>query len=518
MSWKITRYSESYAINSYAQTPCVLISGWSVNSDIFEWLLPGLAQYFIVYSADVKDLPENVDDCVAELAETLQKEVCKPALVIGWSLGGNLALALAEQYPQQVSGLCLIAGNPSFVARDDWPCAMPAAQLKAFQQGIAGQRDKTLRRFDLLQIKGDEEQANLRKALGDYRKQQTPWSDADLARGLVWLGQFDQRELVQSLRVPMLWCFGREDQLVPVALAGYLDNSSDRISTAVFDDCAHLPFLTCPDSFFSALLEHFDPDATSREKRKIAEAFSAAANRYDEAAGIQQWTAERLLNKTAFKAGQRVLDAGCGTGQWTEALAGKTSVIGLDLAEGMVQFARDHRTGVNHWLTGDAEQLPLADQSLDGIFSSLAVQWVQHPKALLLEWCRALKSDGRIFVATLGPKTLYELRESFAAIDRYQHVNRFLTADDWRYYAGVCDLTVQSCEVIEKPVYYPDVKSLLQALKAIGAHTVVQHGMKGMMGKTRWQQLQQNYQVYRDDNGLPATYELILLELTPRHG
>ena len=517
MSWQIKRYSESYAINSYAQMPCVLLSGWSANSDIFEWLLPGLAQYFIVYTADVSDLPENVDDCVAELAETLQKEVCKPALVIGWSLGGNLALRLAELYPQQVSGLCLVGCNPSFVARDDWPCGMAEQQLATFRQGIAEQAGKTLRRFDLLQIKGDDEQTALRKAMTDYRQQQTAWRDEDLLRGLEWLAGFDQRDLVKSLRIPMLWCFGETDHLVPAGVARQLENNSDMLTTCVFASCAHLPFLTRPDGFFRSLLDSFDPDATVREKQKIAEAFSAAATRYDDAACIQQWTAERLLGKAAFDKDQRVLDAGCGTGQWTEALAARTQVIGLDLAEGMVSYAREKHPLVRNWMTGDAEQLPLADQSLDGIFSSLAVQWVQHPKALLLEWRRALKTGGRIYVATLGPKTLYELRESFAAIDSYQHVNRFLMADDWRYYADVCELQVESCEVIEKPVYYPDVKSLLQALKAIGAHTVAQHGMKGMMGKTRWQQLQSNYENYRDADGLPASYELILLELT-RHG
>ena len=513
MSWQLTRFSEAYAINHRAQTPCVLIAGWSCRSDIFEWLWPGLAQHFVVYSADADQLPADINQWADELAASLQQQLGRPALLIGWSLGGNLALALAARHPQQVAGLCLMASNPCFVADDDWP-GIAAAQLAAFQQGIAADSDKTLRRFDLLQSQGDVAQAPLRRALADYRARQRDWTAADLQQGLALLASVDQRAQLASLAMPVLCCLGRHDRLVPAALADALAAQSPQVRVELLEDSAHLPFLSQPDACFAALLGHFDSAADRREKQRIASAFSAAATGYDKAAGLQQWTAGELLRRCPPLAGRQVLDAGCGTGQWTARLADAGArVIGLDLAAGMLQFARAHHAGAQAWLVADSEDLPLADASLDVIFSSLAVQWSQHPTALLQEWRRVLKPGGRICLATLGPASLQQLRDSFAGLDQYQHVNRFFSADDWQQFAAAAKLDVSGCDERQRTVYYPDLKSLLQSLKAIGAHTVLQHGRPGLMGKRRWQQLQQAYEHYREADGLPLAYQLIFMEL-----
>ena len=513
MSWAINRYSESYAINTYAQTPCLLISGWSTNSDIFEWLLPGLAQYFVVYTADVSDLPQSMDDCVDELSAALLQWLFKPALVIGWSLGGNIALQLAKQHPQQVAGLSLLNCSPVFVAREDWPCGMDPQQFAAFQQGIEKNTAKTLKRFDRLQSVGDARQQPLIRALGDYRAQQQVWQQQDLQTGLGYLQRIDQRDFLSDLPQAVQWCFGAEDRLVSRSTADAVASLAAKHPIEILDDCAHLPFLSRTDQFFRALLKCFEPNDNHGEKQKIAAAFSQAAESYERFAGIQQWAAEQLLQQSDFPVDAQVLDAGCGTGRFTARLAEKYQVTGLDIAPGMVEYGRSHYPQVSRWLTGDIEQLPLADQSLDGIFSSLAVQWSQHPQTLMTEWQRVLKQGGRVYLATLGPQTLQELKNSFAEVDNYQHVNRFLALEDWQHYARLAGFELEGCHSVLRHEYYPELKDLLQSLKKIGAHTVLHHGRTGLMGKKRWQALQQEYEQYRDQQGLPVAYQLIFLQL-----
>ncbi|MFC6674186.1 methyltransferase domain-containing protein [Marinobacterium aestuariivivens] len=113
------------------------------------------------------------------------------------------------------------------------------------------------------------------------------------------------------------------------------------------------------------------------DKRKVADSFSQAASTYDNVARLQQEVGEELLLTIPEGTFERVLDLGCGTGYFTQQLtrlAGRPEVLGLDLAPGMLHYARQQYSHLPiQWVGGDAEQLPLADRSVDLVFSSLAI-------------------------------------------------------------------------------------------------------------------------------------------------
>ncbi|WP_254491521.1 methyltransferase domain-containing protein, partial [Salmonella enterica] len=76
-------------------------------------------------------------------------------------------------------------------------------------------------------------------------------------------------------------------------------------------------------------------------------------------------------------------------------------------------------------LCGDAAALPLADNSVDVIFSNLCLQWVDDLPAVFAGFRRVLKPGGLLVCSTFGPETLVELNEAFAAADDRPHVSRF---------------------------------------------------------------------------------------------
>jgi malonyl-CoA O-methyltransferase len=61
--------------------------------------------------------------------------------------------------------------------------------------------------------------------------------------------------------------------------------------------------------------------------------------------------------------------------------------------------------------------MPLADNSVAHIFSSLALQWCENIPALMFEIERVLQPGGTAVIATLGPDTLRELRSAWAKVD-----------------------------------------------------------------------------------------------------
>ncbi len=323
-----------------------------------------------------------------------------------------------------------------------------------------------------------------------------------------YLASCDQTKLLGNIQATQLWCFGEKDALVNIASANAVQKLQPNATVVTVENSGHLPFLKRPDQIFSALLS-LSINSVEQNKQKIALSFGRAAPTYDEAAKIQQWAAEYLLKQVeAYPAQAVVLDIGCGTGKHTAQLADTApNVMGLDLAQGMVDYAQQQYPHV-HFMAADAEYLPFEDNSVDAIFSSLAVQWSQQPMVLFGEWFRVLKPGGKIWLSTLADKSLIELRNSFAKADNEPHVNVFPSMEQWRHYIEHAGLTIHSAEKLKRTDYYQKLPDLLRSLKNIGAQTVLYRKNASGIGKKRWQLLQYAYEKHRTEQGLPLSYQL----------
>ncbi|MCP8689090.1 malonyl-ACP O-methyltransferase BioC [Marinobacterium sedimentorum] len=252
-------------------------------------------------------------------------------------------------------------------------------------------------------------------------------------------------------------------------------------------------------------------------KHRIADSFSRAALTYDAAAELQRQIGHQLLESLPDTRPDRVLDLGSGTGYFTPLLRqryGASNLLSLDLAQGMLAYARQHRPDANAaWICGDAEALPLAGDSLDLIFSSLAIQWCEQPARLFAEVARVLRPGGRFMVATLGPDTLHELRDAWAAVDSDMHVNRFLAREP--LLASVpANLQLRAFSTENRVLRYSQLRQLTSELKGIGAHNMNQGQPTGLTGKARVQGFRAAYEQHRDAQGLlPATYQVYYLHL-----
>jgi malonyl-CoA O-methyltransferase len=207
-----------------------------------------------------------------------------------------------------------------------------------------------------------------------------------------------------------------------------------------------------------------------------------------------------------------VLDLGCGTGYFRAALQQRfpgAYYIGLDLAPGMVTFARERRDEDCGWVVGDAESLPLASASVDIVFSSLALQWCDRPEHLFAELARVLAPGGLCVFTSLGPDTLHELRAAWAAVDSYQHVNTFIPAAVLRDAAATVPGVDLQMEQKVFAAHYRRVRDLLDELKALGAHNMNRDRPAGLASRRALQGMLKAYEACRRGGRLPATYDVI---------
>jgi len=261
------------------------------------------------------------------------------------------------------------------------------------------------------------------------------------------------------------------------------------------------------------------------DKRLVRRAFERAAASYDQAAVLQREVADRMFERLDYMKldPARLLDAGAGTGYGTCLLAGRyprAQLFALDLAQSMLHAARGAQPwwkralpmlgGSNtSYVCGDVDRLPLAASSVNAIWSSLTLQWCNEPEKTFREFHRVLAPGGLLMFSTFGPDTLKELRQAFAGIDGYTHVNRFVDMHDLGDMLGYAGFAAPVMDMEIITMTYADVKTLLRELKDIGAHNVTAGRNHGLMGRRRWRAMVEAYETFRRDGRLPATFEIV---------
>lgn len=251
-------------------------------------------------------------------------------------------------------------------------------------------------------------------------------------------------------------------------------------------------------------------------KQQIAATFSKAATTYDSVADLQRTVGTRLLSllPNSLNKAKKIenwLDIGCGTGHFCQQLLKNwpnAQGIGLDLAEGMLHFSRLRCPTVSY-VCADAERLPLANNSQDLVFSSLALQWCNDFPAVLNEAKRVLKPGGLLLYSSIADGSLVELNQSWQAVDAKKHVNQFRTFKNYTNLVSSSDLEIIDLHCYQHIYHYERVRDLTLELKLLGANHIQTGRTQGLVGKKGFQRFLNTYETYRQPQGLPVSWQVV---------
>jgi malonyl-CoA O-methyltransferase len=261
-------------------------------------------------------------------------------------------------------------------------------------------------------------------------------------------------------------------------------------------------------------------EARLSDRRLVRRSFERAAAGYDAAAVLQKEIGRRMLDRLDFirHVPRSILDAGSGTGGALAPLRKRypgAALYALDVALAMLTqlqtplWLRALGRRRARAVCADLEQLPLRDATFGMVWSNLVLQWIKEPSRAFAEVFRILEPGGLFMFSTFGPDTLKELREAFRGTDRYAHVNRFVDMHDlgdMLLHSGFAD-PVMDMEYLT--LTYTDVRALMRDLKAIGAQTVTADRRPGMTSRSTLRTVERNYEAWRRDGRLPATFEVV---------
>jgi malonyl-CoA O-methyltransferase len=251
----------------------------------------------------------------------------------------------------------------------------------------------------------------------------------------------------------------------------------------------------------------------------IANSFSAAATTYAQAASLQYRIGQQLLRSISTLPTSKpiycIADIGCGTGDLTSEIAqmfNNSSVYGIDLAPGMIAYAKDAHRGENiHWCIDNAENLSLANNSVDLVYSNFTLQWCDLNTALS-EAARVLKRGGYLAFSCVTEPSLEQLKAAWTKVDAQGHVNAFPSAQECQQALTANNFNLVSHDAMHYIEKFSCVKDILTNLHDIGSVNLAANTAT-IFTKEKLKQLTIAYEAYRlASSKLPLSYYISVLK------
>jgi pimeloyl-[acyl-carrier protein] methyl ester esterase len=235
----------------------VLLHGWGLHSGVWGDLPGLLARDYRVTTLDLPGHGRSGLDVgpltLQSMTDLIVDRVDAPAIWLGWSLGGFVALDAVLRHPARVAGVVLVSATPKFVQSSGWSAGMPPEVFAGFAESLGRDYRGTLQRFLSLQAGSDEAGRSLIKRLRNELFAHGEPKPGALAAGLSILEECDLRAQLAEIMVPALIVHGTHDRLVPPAAGEFLARHIRGARLVSMPGAGHAPFLSQPAAFLECV-------------------------------------------------------------------------------------------------------------------------------------------------------------------------------------------------------------------------------------------------------------------------
>ncbi len=247
------------------------------------------------------------------------------------------------------------------------------------------------------------------------------------------------------------------------------------------------------------------------DKKTIIRNFSRCAHLYDKYADIQKEAARRLLETIHKDSFAKILEVGCGTGNYTRLLQDKfpkAKLTALDISGKMIEVARQKLKPENiEFIVKDAETVVLKGK-FDLITSNACFQWLDDPVGAIAKYKGLLEPSGVISFSVFGPLTYLELNSALAGVLG----GASLPASGFIDKEGIKEALVRNFKVISVKENVikeslPDLRGLLDKIKYTGVRGEADWG-RGIFTAGMLKELEEEY--LKVHKKIKVTYQVFL--------
>jgi len=220
---------------------CMLLHGWGVTNTIWEDFAEDLNLFVDIGTPCLYSVASNTKDYSFEsMSMQLNETITHDCVVIAWSMGGLLAMRLAE-LTDSIKAIIFIASPPCFVNKEGWKDTIDSKSIIDLQRKLLSNPAAALEYFAALIAHGE---VSAKKTIRTIRKHiANEKNSAILSCWLKELLNHDQRNKFAALNIPTQVILGEHDALVCSQIQKQIEQLKPDTHCAVMNNCGHAPFI-----------------------------------------------------------------------------------------------------------------------------------------------------------------------------------------------------------------------------------------------------------------------------------
>lgn len=244
--------------------PLLMLHGWGVNSEIWTSLVDELKLFVTVYVVDLPGMggstlisPYTLDNIAKEIKANVPIKKCN---ILGWSLGGQVAMYLAIKMPEFVEKLILMSTTPCFVEKIDWPYGVNKQFFLNFEIEAKKNLNDSLMKFFLIQTRGINDSKKMMKFLKNEFIELRDENKSGMQSALNVLKEADLRNDVKKIDKNTLIITGDKDRLTSTKASVWLYETIKGATLKEIKGANHMPFISHKEAMTASVKKFLQND------------------------------------------------------------------------------------------------------------------------------------------------------------------------------------------------------------------------------------------------------------------
>lgn len=233
--------------------PVVLVHGWCLSSAVWKYQFDGLAASHRILAPDLRGHGcsrgisggLSFDAFVEDLVDLFDSLNLADAVLVGWSMGGQIALKSCAELSDRLAGLVLVSATPCFTASADFLHGLSLNEVAGMRLKVQRNPQRAMDGFYARLFATDELENNSSAAeIKQLLSSMAPPDTAAMLDALDALAGTDMRHLLGTISVPTVILNGARDKICLPQASCYLKTHIPNARQVIFPECGHAPFLT----------------------------------------------------------------------------------------------------------------------------------------------------------------------------------------------------------------------------------------------------------------------------------
>jgi pimeloyl-[acyl-carrier protein] methyl ester esterase len=235
--------------------PLVFLHGWAMSGRVwrFQQQLEGGRLVFLDQRGHGQSTPGAgyaLEDFAGDLTAFFERLELHDALLIGWSMGVQVALQAFPSIRSRLAGLVLVGGTPRFTTTEEYDQGQSPVEVKGLGLRLKRDYQKTMGEFFRGMFAEGEMDATQYQRIVHEIVMGGRSPDPDAAkRSLQILSVADLRDELPRIDRPVLLIHGEQDGICPAAASAYMAERLPEATLEILPGCGHAPFMTRPEQF-----------------------------------------------------------------------------------------------------------------------------------------------------------------------------------------------------------------------------------------------------------------------------